>query len=118
MPGLAASPARTEIGTCISAKAQFLPFPSRGHEAHLAVLLPKNATVAHVYCGAQSGNGAPAECSAAGCNVPVSLLLDDDLYTQGRALTFTVTGTSPTVQSGATFRVWVLWTLSDSRHGR
>lgn len=92
--------------------------PVAGREAHIGILLPNNAVISQIYCGAQSGAGRPSECSSAGCDVPVSLLLDDDIYTQGRALTVTITGTDRTVQPGQTFRVWVLWKNGENRRGR
>ena len=82
--------------------------PEPGRTADVGMLLPRNATVAQIACGAQSGAAAPVECSMeAGCAAPVTVALDDDVYTQGRALTLMVTAKGKA--SGQSFHFWLAW---------
>jgi len=89
-------------------KKVLLQLPEPGRTVDVGMLLPRNATVVQIACGAQSGDAAPVECSMeAGCAAPVTVALDDDIYTQGRALTLMVTAKGNA--KGESFHFWLAW---------
>jgi len=84
--------------------------PAAGSTVDIGFLLPPDATVANINCGDQLADAPPVECSmTAGCAAPVTVALDDDVYTRGRALTLMVTGKSAAVRKGESFHVWLAW---------
>ena len=78
-----------------------------GKQADLALLLPKQAEIIRVDCGT---GAALKECSMRkGCEPPITVMLDDDLYTRGRAVEISVINKKPTKSAGAIVGFRVLW---------
>ena len=83
--------------------------PRAGRTVDVGILLARGASIARIYCGDQLAGRPTAECSmTAGCAAPVTVALDDDIYTQGRAVTLMVTGKSDAVRTGETFHFWLV----------
>ena len=80
-----------------------------GETEDAGILLPKDAVIGAVYCGSTAKSGATTECWLAGCDFPASMTLDDDLYTEGRALTFSFASQARDGRHGEVFHLWVRW---------
>jgi hypothetical protein len=88
-----------------------------GATANVGLLLPKDAVVDAVYCGSTNPGGSTSECSMSGCDYPAVVSLDDDLYTHGRALSFTLEAKSGAGLHGRLFQLWVKWRHANSVTG-
>ena len=78
-------------------------------QTNVGILLPKTAKVAKIYCGGAIQSGAMQECTLHGCTPPVTATLDDDLYTSGRALQFTLRNNARKKTPDGTMTLWVVW---------
>ncbi|HUO93431.1 MAG TPA: hypothetical protein VMU22_10940 [Rhizomicrobium sp.] len=78
-----------------------------GKQADLALLLPKQAEIVRVDCGT---GAALKECSMRnGCEPPITVMLDDDLYTRGRAIEISAVNKARAKTRGAVVGFRVLW---------
>jgi hypothetical protein len=88
-----------------------------GKQADLALLLPRQAQIARVDCGTASRHAALKECSVRrGCEPPVTVMLDDDLYTRGRAIEISLVNKASPGGPDAIIGIRVLW--QDQRSDR
>ncbi|HTW36347.1 MAG TPA: hypothetical protein VMD53_17125 [Rhizomicrobium sp.] len=78
-----------------------------GKQADLALLLPRRARIVRVDCGT---GAALKECSIhKGCEPPITVMLDDDLYTRGRAIEISLVNKAAAKTPGAIFGFRILW---------
>ena len=57
-----------------------------GFESNFAVLIPQNARVTAIYCGAAGAAAPLSDCSVIRCPVPAHIQMEDSIYTRGRLL--------------------------------
>jgi len=81
-------------------------------QSNFAVLLPKDARVTAVYCGAAPAASPLADCSVIRCPVAAHVQVEDSIFTRGRGLEFSVR--RPGAVDGARTDVgfWVYWKLT------
>jgi hypothetical protein len=81
-----------------------------GGKANLGFVLPEEARILKVYCATSGLNAVMKECSAAHCVPPMSVLINDNQYTRGRALEVTFVNKAPLGTNPIRGQIWIIWT--------
>ena len=85
-----------------------LPVAGGGQE-NLGVVLPKSARILKVWCGVTPEGFALRECSPARCNPPMTILVENNMYSQNRAMVATFVNAARNGMRPARGTLWVVW---------
>jgi hypothetical protein len=98
--------AHREAGVHVAARSGMLAGKA---QTNLAVLLPKNAEVTAIYCGAAPDAAPLKDCSVLKCPMAAHMQFEDSVFTRGRGVEFSVRNLGAAADARARFGFWVLW---------
>jgi hypothetical protein len=83
-------------------------------ESNFAVLLPQDARVTAIYCGAALAESGLSECSSRRCIPPVHAQVEDGVYTRGRGIVFSFRARAAKPGQRTDVGFWVMWRRQDA----